>query len=260
MIRRALVTASFTLLGAACAMKSDVADLESTLQAQMELERAQRDSLMTEIRQLRSVLLDSLSVQQRRDISGMVDLARQIEDLGYAVTQLTALTGETQRQLALQPDGGAGLAGAVAAGAAGAALVEGDGDETPVGTAPEGQPQALYEAALRQFRRGSYETARAGLDQFLEQYPSNELAPDAQYFRAETYAEVDELEVALVEYARVLELYPNSRRAPTALYKSGLIELQRGNVDDARMFLQRVVQGYPDSDEADLAERELSRL
>ena len=240
-------------------MKSDVADLESTLQAQMQAERAQRDSLMTEIRQLRSVLLDSLSVQQRRDISGMVDLGREIEDLSIAVTQLTALTGETQRQLALLQDSGTGLAGAAVAGAAGAALADGAGDETPAG-AGAGQPEALYEAALRQFRRGSYETARTGFDEFLEQFPSHELAPDAQYFRAETFAEAGELEQALGEYARVLELYPNSRRAPTALYKSGLIELQQGNVDDARTFFQRVVQGYPDSDEIDLAERELTRL
>jgi len=238
-------------------MKSDVADLESTLQAQMQAERAQRDSLMTEIRQLRSVLLDSLSVQQRRDISGMVDLSRQIEDLGVAVTQLTALTGETQRQLALLQDSGSGLAGAAALGAAGVVLTD-DGGDSPVSAG--GEPQALYEASLRQFRRGSYATARAGLDQFLEQYPSHELAPDAQYFRAETFADSGEPDVALVEYARVLELYPNSRRAPTALYKSGLIELQRGNVDDASTFFQRVVQGYPDSDEVDLAERELSRL
>jgi len=241
-------------------MKSDVAELESTLQAQMEMERAQRDSLMTEIRQLRSVLLDSLSVQQRRDISGTVDLSRQIEDLGIAVRQLTALTGETPRQLSLMQYSGSGLAGAAAAGAAGAALTGGDGGESPIEGDAAGQPQALYEASLRQFRRGSFETARAGLDQFLEQYPNHELAPDAQYFRAETFAEADELEEALVEYARVLELYPNSRRAPTALYKSGLIELRRGNVDDARTFFQRVVQGYPDSDEVDLAERELSRL
>ena len=146
---------------------------------------------------------------------------------------------------------------AAALGAAGVALTD-DGGDSPVSAG--GEPQALYEAALRQFRRGSYETARAGLDQFLEQYPSHELAPDAQYFRAETFAESGEPDVALVEYARVLELYPNSRRAPTALYKSGLIELQRGNVDDARTVFQRVVQGYPDSDEVDLAERELSRL
>ena len=81
-------------------MKSDVASLESTLQAQMQAERAQRDSLMTEIRQLRSVLLDSLNVQQRRDITGRVDLQRQILDLNTALNQLLALTGETQRQLA----------------------------------------------------------------------------------------------------------------------------------------------------------------
>jgi len=242
-------------------MKSDVADLQTSLQAQMQADRAQRDSLMTEIRQLRSVLLDSLNVQQRRDISGRVDLQRQIEDLTVAVTQLTALTGETQRQLAVLQEAQPGLGGAAAAGAVGAAVAGGAEDDSAMAApAAAGQPEALYEAALRQFRRGSYETARAGLDQFLEQYPRNELAPDAQYFRAETYAESGDSETALVEYARVLELYPNSRRAPTALYKSGLIELERGNVDDARTFFQRVVQGYPDSDEADLAERELSRL
>jgi tol-pal system protein YbgF len=235
-------------------MKSDVADLETALQAQMESDRAQRDSLTREIRQLRSVLLDSLSVQQRRDISGQVDLRRQIEELSIAVTQLVALTGETQRLLALLRESGGGLAVGAAAGAAVAGT-----DETESVDAG-GEPQDLYEAALRQFRRGSYETARAGLDQFLERYPNHELAPDAQYFRAETFAESDAPDEALVQYARVLELYPNSRRAPTALYKSGLIELQRGNVDDARTFFQRVVQGYPDSDEADLAERELSRL
>lgn len=240
-------------------MKSDVADLETALQAQMEAERAQRDSLMHEIRQLRSVLLDSLSVQQRRDISGQVDLQRQLESLSLAVTQLTALTGETQRQLALLAESdGLSPEAAAAAGAMAGALATGAEGEAPV--AAGGDPQELYEAALRQFRRGSYETARAGLDQFIEQYPNHELAPDAQYFRAETFAEADALEEALVEYARVLELYPNSRRAPTALYKSGLIELGRGNVDDARTFFQRVVQGYPDSDEVQLAERELSRL
>jgi len=241
-------------------MKSDVAELQTTLQAQMQTDRAQRDSLMTEIRQLRSVLLDSLNVQQRRDISGRVDLQRQIEDLTVAVTQLTALTGETQRQLAMLQGAQAGPDGAVAAGVAGAVVAEGVEADSAMAPAAAGQPEALYEAALRQFRRGSYETARAGLDQFLEQYPANALAPDAQYFRAETYAESGDSEAALVEYARVLELYPNSRRAPTALYKSGLIELERGNVDDARTFFRRVVQGYPDSDEAGLAERELSRL
>lgn len=237
------------LAGGACATKGDVASLRTTLVQQMEEDRAQRDSLIAEIRGLRSVLLDSLNVQQRRDISGRVDLQRQIQDLNTALNQLMALTGETQRQLArLEGRDGPGEA----TGEGGAAVdLETDGSV---------DARDLYDAAVRQFQRGSYETARTGLDEFLARHPTHELAPDAQYYRAETFAEAGDLDTALEEYARVLELYPNSRRAPTALYKSGRIELERGNTDDARTFFNRVVQGYPGSDEVELARRELARL
>lgn len=236
------------LSSGACATKSDMAELRTTIVQQMEEDRAQRDSLITEIRGLRSVLLDSLNVQQRRGISGRVDLERQIQDLNTALNQLMALTGETQRQLARLERGG-GDGSVIADDAGGVTIDAGDGDA-----------QNLYDAAIRQFRRGSYVTARDGLDEFLTQYPSHELASDAQYYRAETYAEEGEAETALAEYARVLELYPNSGRASTALYKSGRIELERGNTDDARTYFNRVIQGYPDSDEVELARRELARL
>jgi tol-pal system protein YbgF len=242
-------------------MKSDVVDLETTLRAEMQADRAQRDSLLDEIRELRLVLLDSLGVQGRRDISGRVDLQRQIEDLNTTLAQLIQLTGETQRQLSrLEEAGwGGGSAGEAAIGAAAGAVAAG---AVQAGDGEQGgdQAEALYTAALQQLRRQSYGTARVGFQEFLERYPNHELAPDAQYYMAETYAESGEPDQALDEYARVLELYPNSRRAPTALYKSGLIEQQRGNLDDARTFFSRVTQGYPDSDEVELARRELDRL
>ncbi|MFQ5530239.1 MAG: tol-pal system protein YbgF [Gemmatimonadota bacterium] len=243
-------TVVVALLAAGCATKSDVVDLRTELSAQMEADRGQRDSLIAEIQGLRSVLLDSLNVQQRRDITGRVDLQRQIRDLNTALNQLLALTGETQRQLArLEAEG----AMTVPEDTGGPVSADGQAQAA-------GEPRALYDAGVRQFRRGSYETARAGFDEFLRLYPNDDLAPDAQYYRAETFAETDDVDAALAEYARVLELYPNSRRAPTALYKSGQIELSRGNVDDARTYFDRVVQGYPDSDEVELARRELSQL
>lgn len=249
-LERLAVTGLAVLVIGGCATKGDVADLRTELIAQTEADRAQRDSLISEIQGLRSVLLDSLNVQQRRDITGRVDLQRQIQDLNTALNQLLALTGETQRQLARLESAGA------------LTLPE----ETGGPVAADGQaesaaePQALYDAANRQFRRGSYETARAGFDEFLRLYPNDALAPDAQFYRAETFAESDDPDSALTEYARVLELHPNSRRAPTALYKSGQIEVDRGNVDAARTFFDRVVQGYPDSDEVELARRELDQL
>jgi tol-pal system protein YbgF len=239
-----------------------VVNLRTTILAEMDADRAQRDSLIVEIRQLRAVLLDSLNVQQRRGISGRVDLQRQIEDLNVALAQLIELTGETQRQLSLLRESGSGGSHSGPVGGQDAA---GGGEvgalaANPTGGDGAGQGQQLYEAALRQFRRESYATARAGFEEFLGRFPNHELAPDAQYFMAETFANSEDPEAALAEYARILELYPNSRRAPTALYKSGVIELQRGNVDDARTFFTRVVQGYPNSDEVELARRELARL
>jgi tol-pal system protein YbgF len=250
----AIRVAAVALAAAGCATKSDVAELRTSLVSEIQADRSQRDSLIAEIRELRAVLLDSLNVQQRRDISGRVDLQRQIQDLNTNLAQLIALTGETQRQMARLSVGPTGEGSDTPTPPAGERATDG----APAG--PAGEPQELYEAALRQFRRGSYGTARAALDEFLAQYPAHELAPDAQYFRAETFAEEGDSQAALREYARVLELYPNSRRAPTALYKSGLIELRRGNADDARTFFNRVVQGYPDSDEVELARRELDRL
>ncbi len=252
--RTAIRVAAVALAAAGCATKSDVAELRTSLVSEIQADRSQRDSLIAEIRELRAVLLDSLNVQQRRDISGRVDLQRQIQDLNTNLAQLIALTGETQRQMARLSAASAGGGGEAPTAAGETAAGEG----AAPGAATD--PQELYEAALRQFRRGSYGTARAALDEFLAQHPAHELAPDAQYFRAETFAEEGDVQAALREYARVLELYPNSRRAPTALYKSGLIELRRGNADDARTFFNRVVQGYPDSDEVELARRELDRL
>ena len=239
-----------------CATKSDMAALQATLVGEFESERSQREALIAEIQVLRAVLLDSLSVQQRRDITGRVDLQRQIQELNLNLAQLIELTGQTQRELALMsvPPTDTSLAGERFGGQPGSVT------EEPEAAAGTGDPQELYEAALRQFRRGSYGTARAALDEFLTRYPNDDLAPDAQFFRAETFAEEGDAATALDEYARVLELYPNSRRAPTALYKSGLLELRRGNADDARTFFNRVVQGYPDSDDFELAQRELDRL
>ena len=250
----ALCAVAVSVVG--CATKSDMADLQATLVGEFESERSQREALIAEIQVLRAVLLDSLSVQQRRDITGRVDLQRQIQDLNVNLGRLIELTGQTQRDLALRsvPPADSSLAAGGIDGQPGAVT-----DQAAAGTTP-GDPEELYEAALRQFRRESYGTARSALDEFLARYPNHELAPDAQYFRAETFAEEGDAATALDEYARVLELYPNSRRAPTALYKSGLLELRRGNADDARTFFNRVVQGYPDSDEFELAQRELDRL
>ncbi|MFQ5689293.1 MAG: tol-pal system protein YbgF [Gemmatimonadota bacterium] len=247
--------------GVGCATKSDVKSLETEMRSEMRKLGAAQKALVDEVRSA----FDSLGRQERRAVTGRGETQRQFDDFRELLNQLLELTGQNNRLLSELRDRAA--RGSVAAGpeagpgasAAGEAL-------TPTGAEPgaaEGtkdEARTFYEAAQQQFRRGAYETARGGFEDFLENYPGHPLAPDAQYFLAETYAQAGEQDRAVGEYEKVWELYPDSRRAPTALYKRGMIELERGNVSDARGFFQRVQLGYPNSPEAALAEDQLRRL
>lgn len=264
MTRRVLPALLALATTAACATKKDLTDLRSGLTEELRAIEAGQDSVVAEIRGLRAVLLDSLTVRERQLLRGRGELNRQLRDLLADVARLTELVGHNQRALdglGERVDRLVEAGGVTGSGAAGAPPADspGGGTEGSEGGS-EANPGALYEASLQQFRRGSHETARAGLREFLQLFPDHELAPDALYYVAETYARSGEPDRALRSYARVVQLYPNSRRASTALYKSGLVELERGNVEEAREFFSRVVRGYPESDEAGLARERLRAL
>lgn len=260
MTRRVLPVLLAVATTVACATKKDLTDLRSGLTEDLRSLEAGQDSVVAELRSLRAVLLDTLTVRERQLLRGRGELNRQLRELVEDVARLTELVGHNQRLLAGLRErvdrvaGGGPFPGSAVSDSLAASASAGD---TAGG---EVSPDALYEVSLQQFRRGSHETARAGLEEFLRLFPEHELAPDALYYVAETHARSGDPDRALRSYARVVQLYPNSRRASTALYKSGLVELERGNVEAAREFFSRVVRGYPESDEAGLARERLRVL
>lgn len=262
-----LVLLGVLLLGA-CSSRSDLQEMEQAMIAEFRELGVRQDSLQREIRRLRATLLDSLQAREGEAFANRGETSRRLERLEEQLGQVMALAGENQRLLSglerrltrtSPPATGGGepdtatapdTAGGPPSGEEGGAPAEGGASE----------PRQLYEASLQQFRRGSFQTARSGLEEFLSQFPDHDLAPDARFYVAESYAEADEPQQALEAYSRVVELFPNSRRAASALYKSGLLELEQGNFEDARVFFSRVVNGYPDSDEAGLARDQLQEL
>lgn len=268
MRRAILATLAGVLLLGGCSTRSDLRRMEETMVAEFREVTERQDSLGREIRELRRVMLDSLAAREGDALGLQGELGRRLHEIRREIGRVAALAGQNQqvlqqlRERALSGRA-AGPATGDTAGAGGGARVGEPADTTgDPGAAAAGptEPRRLYEAALQQFRRGSYGTARSGLREFLSQYPDHELAPDAQFYVAETFARTDEPEEALEQYSRVVELHPGSRRAAAALYKSGQLELDRGNVEDARVFFSRVVSGYPDSDEASLARERLQEL
>lgn len=246
------------LVGAAgCATKSDVQDLERSMVAQIQELEEQQLALMDRI----GLAFDSLSEQERRQLSGRGQMQRQFDDLRDLLAQILDLASQNNQllnDLRASRTGRAEPSGALPGGARPAPGGATPSDPGAGGAADEAS--TFYRAALAQYNRGSYGTARGGFEDFLQNYPDHELAPDAQYFLAETFAAEEEFGRALEELAKVWQGWPDHPRAATALYRSGVIEVERGRLDDARVFFQRVLAGYPNSAEAPLAENQLSRL
>lgn len=220
--------------------------------------------MLEEIRQLRDdqralleqigLAFDSLDAQGRRVVTGRSEAQRQFDELQRQIDQVMELASQNNQILNELRDRGSG------GGFVAPIVVPGDAEGGVTGDPGADEATTFFAAAQQQFRRGSYETARSGFTDFLVNYPDHELAPDAQYFLADTYAAEGDREQALAEYARVSQLWPDSRRAPTALYKSGMLEIERGNISEARDMFQRVELGYPNSPEAELARDQLRRL
>ena len=88
--------------------------------------------------------------------------------------------------------------------------------------------------ALDQFRRGSTRAARSGFQDLLRQYPNADVAADAQFYLAETYAKEGNMAAADSGYQAVVAKYPSSPRAPTALYKHAGVLEAAGETEAAR--------------------------
>jgi tol-pal system protein YbgF len=242
----------------ACASKRDVDRIREDLATI----RAREDSISASVAELESSVSDALDNQEALVVTVRGDLLRQLDDMERQLVEIQQLLGQSQivlsglrermeqRQVDRETTGAILLAPDSTGQAEPAELEQGAG----------GDARSLYAAAIEQFRRGAYETARTGFQEFLVEYPADELAPDAQYHLAETFREEGEAGRAIREYNRVVELYPNSRAAPTALYKAGLLQVSQGNKDTACEYFQRVTAGYPRSDESRLARDQADRL
>lgn len=235
---------------AGCATKSDIRSLEQRMTTELEEVQAEQRAVIREI----GLAFDSLSEQERRQLTGRGELTRTFNRLQDMIGELLELVNQNHLILQQLRQGGG------AAGPGGQGAVPGPAGPEVDAEPGEGGATGAFAAAQEQFNRGAFETARGGFEDFLESYPDHELAPDAQFFVAETYARTGDRESALEEYRRIEELYPDSRRAPTALFRRAVLQLEQGNTSEARSLFRRIELGYPNSAEAELAAEQLRQL
>ena len=251
-LRSALAPVAFLATGACFATHQDVQVLQDDI-LQMRTEAAHADSVRS--RQLTDVIAslgrvrDSLKVVNSRLAKFQGDVRGDLYSMGQQLIQVQELTGQSQQRLqelraSLEQRN-------QAMGAQSPQSAPGDTSATSQAALPG--PNQLFQLSLDQLRRGSAGAARTGFEELLKQYPTSDVAPDAQFYVGEAYSAEGDTTAADSAYAAVVAKYPNSPRAPTALYKRALAMEAGGNLTGARAALNQIVRKYPRSDEAGLA-------
>jgi tol-pal system protein YbgF len=95
---------------------------------------------------------------------------------------------------------------------------------------------------------------------FLRQFPNDELAPKAHYYLGQILEQDGDLDGAVEEYASIRELFPADPQVPQALYRIALIRIQQGDEDEARKMLETVINTYPDDLVTDMARNKLREI
>lgn len=118
----------------------------------------------------------------------------------------------------------------------------------------------LYNNAYKDYIRGNYALAQEGFREFLINFPSSDLADDAQYWIGESFYAQKNYPIAFEEFKILVTRYPDSQKVPAALLKIGYCSLGNNDRGNARKYLNLLIKKFPRSEEARLAKAKLEEM
>jgi tol-pal system protein YbgF len=237
-------------------LQSDLSLIRSENAAADSARRAQMEQILGQINGSIRVVSDSVNAVNSRLVRFRSDVSTSLASIDQQLLAIQELTGQSQRKLQDMRASLEERQGAPAPTTDGATKSPADG--APTDGAPG--PNQLFQIAREQMMQGSNETARQAFEDLLQQYPKADVAVDAQYYIAETYAAEGNGAAADSVYARVIAKYAGTSRAANALYKRAVFAQNEGKGDVARKMFNELIKKYPRSDEAVLAKDRVKRI
>ena len=254
---RWLVLGLFGLTLSGCATKGDIRDVQDEIRALGNIQRL----ALEELSGMNLAVQDTLGRQSDQAFESRGETNRRLLALEQELLTIQELLRMNQQSLMTVRD----LLESQRSG--GVSLMRtdpGPGQRVEVDPVRSGDqaggPVEVYNTAVRAFNNGSLTTARRAFQQFLRDYPDDELAPDAHYYLADILVQDEQLEEAIQAFLRVPELFPMAERVPEALYRVGVTYISLDQLSDARVYLERVVNSYPGTDSATAAQERLAEI
>ena len=124
---------------------------------------------------------------------------------------------------------------------------------------PNTSPEEQYKFAVSFIKVGDYETAELALREFVDKYPKNELAGNAQYWYGETFRVRQLYQDAATAYLDGYKKYPKSNKAPVNLLKLGVMLVQIGEKAQGCSMILGVKEQYPKANQSVIQKAEYEK-
>lgn len=207
-------------------------------------------------RQMESLLKTEADMQVKlQGLSSQIDeLQAKLEDTNYRLAQLSQQIAATNQELKAFRSAPPPTPSNTAP----------DGTQPPAaggtGGGPAADPQALYNGAYNDYLKGNYDLSLREFQEYLDNFPTTDLADNATYWIGECYYRQRRFRQAVDQFDAVLEKFPRSEKVASATLKKGYAHLELGERSQGIVQLRHVIRQYQNSDEANLARQRLREI
>jgi len=118
----------------------------------------------------------------------------------------------------------------------------------------------LYQNGLRDLTSGKYDLAHQEFSDYIQNFPSNDLAGNAEFYLGEIAYAQNDYKTAIASYDTVLANYPKSFKLAASLLKKASAEIELGMKASGIRDLREVDRRFPGSDEARRAQAKLREV
>jgi tol-pal system protein YbgF len=198
--------------------------------------------------------IDTMTQQTQGLSDNLQDVQARVGKLSQQLTDVQNLLQSIDAKVSGAPTG--------ASAAPGAPVPPGGATGAPM-LAPSMAPisaDTLYQNALRDFTSGNYALSKQEFSDYIKNFPSNDLAGNAQFYLGEVAYAQGDFKGAISAYDTVLTNYPTSFKLAASLLKKGFAELELGLKTSGTRDLREVVRRFAGSDEAKRAQAKLHEI
>jgi tol-pal system protein YbgF len=205
--------------------------------------------------------LDQMSDDFRAVRESVLDMNTRMGKLDAKIADLETLINTVRAPAAPPPATTPPVNGAVPPPAdSNASLSPGLVPTGPASGPPQGvQAGALYTNAYGDYMAGKYDIASQEFSDYLKYYSGTDLAPNAQYYIANTYYRKADYNNALTAFDAVLEKFSDNPKTPDARYMKAMCLVKLGRNDSAAREFRDVYMRYS-SDHPDIAAKAKAQL